>query len=449
MSHVPLRLRLTAAFALAMAVLLASAGFLLYDRLQVSLDRTLDQGLRARAADVAALVTQADTGLSDSQFRPEFAQVLDPRGRVFDATPGLARPLLGGNELVQARRGPLLAGSTLGSERVRLFARPVAAQGKRLVVVVGSPLETRDDALTALRTELLIGGPVGLVVASVIGYLLAAAALRPVERMRARAAAISGAPPSERLPVPPSNDEVARLGETLNAMLGRLEAALERERSFVADASHELRMPLAHLQAEIELALESPRGRDELEGALRSVASEADRLSQLAEDLLLLARVDEGKLPIRPEEADLKELLDNVVLRFQRRARDAGRTIETAGSGRARVDRVRVEQALANLIENALRHGAGTVLVSAREDGGTVELHVTDEGQGFEPDFAMRAFERYTRADRSRGDGGLGLGLAIVRAIAEAHGGSAALAPAAGGGADASIRFPARSSRSS
>ena len=442
MSRVPLRLRLTAAFALAMAVLLAAAGFLLYHRLEVSLDRTLAQGLRARAADVAALVAQADTGLRESQFRPEFAQVLDPRGRVFDATPGVVQPLLQGNELARARRGPLLLGSTLGSERVRLFARPVTAQDQRLVVVVGSPLETRDDALAALRTELLIGGPVGLVLASLIGYLLAAAALRPVERMRARAAAISGARPSERLPVPPSNDEVARLGETLNAMLGRLETALERERSFVADASHELRTPLAHLQAEIELALESPRGRDELEAALRSVGGEADRLSQLAEDLLLLARVDEGKLPIRPEEVDLREVLDGIVLRFERRARDAGRRIETAGGGRARVDRVRIEQALANLIENALRHGAGTILVSAVEDGGTVEVHVTDEGPGFEPDFALRAFERYTRADKSRGNGGTGLGLAIVRAIAEAHGGSAAVATAAGGGADASIRLP-------
>jgi two-component system OmpR family sensor kinase len=170
------------------------------------------------------------------------------------------------------------------------------------VVVVGSSLETRDDALVTLRNELLVGGPAALLLASLLGYLVAGAALRPVERMRRRAAEISASRLDERLPVARSRDEISRLGETLNAMLARLETSLERERSFVADASHELRTPLAHLQAEVELALERPRGREELEGALRTVAGEADRLSQLAADLLLLARADKGGLALRLED---------------------------------------------------------------------------------------------------------------------------------------------------
>jgi signal transduction histidine kinase len=226
-------------------------------------------------------------------------------------------------------------------------------------------------------------------------------------------------------------------------MLGRLETALERERSFVADASHELRAPLAHLRAEVELALESPRERAELEAALHSVADESDRLSQLAEDLLLLARIDKGTLPIRRDDVDLDDLLDGVAIRFERRARDEGRRVETnGGGGRVRVDRLRVEQALSNLIDNALRHGAGAVHVSAARDCGRLELHVTDEGPGFPVDFLPRAFERFSRADQQRGSGGTGLGLAIVAAVAQAHGGSATAANAPEGGGDVSIRIP-------
>jgi heavy metal sensor kinase len=444
MSRVPLRLRLTAAFGLAMAVLLTAAGFLLYDHLGTSLDRTLAQGLRARTADISALVKQADTGLQQSGLRTDgFAQVVDLRGKVVDETPGLSKSLLTTAQLKRARQGPLLVPrAELGEGVVRLLVQPVSAQDQRLLVVVGASLEARDDALATLRTELLVGGPIGLLIASAIGYLLAAAALRPVERMRARAAAISASRLSERLPVAPSHDEVSRLGETLNEMLARLETALERERSFVADASHELRTPLAHLQAEVELALETPRDRGELEAALRAVGIETDRLSQLAADLLLLARSDKGKLPLRLDEVALGELLGGVTARFERRAKDAHRVFEVSAPDiRVRIDRLRMEQALANLVENALRHGAGTIRIKATREDDTLELHVLDDGPGFPPGFAARAFERFSRAEQSRSSRGTGLGLAIVAAIASAHGGTAEVVAAARG-ADVRLRIP-------
>jgi heavy metal sensor kinase len=444
MSRVPLRLRLTAAFGLAMAVLLTAAGFLLYDHLGTSLDRTLAQGLRARAADISALVNQADSGLQESGLRTDgFAQVLGLGGRVIDETPGLSKSLLTPAQLKHAWNGPLFVQrARLGEDAVRLLAQPVSAQDQRLLVVVGAPLEPRNDALATLRTELLVGGPIGLLIASAIGYLLAAAALRPVERMRARAAAISASRLSERLPVAPSHDEISRLGETLNEMLARLETALERERSFVADASHELRTPLAHLQAEVELALETPRDRAELEAALRAVGIETDRLSQLAADLLLLARSDKGKLPLRVDEVALAELLGGVTARFERRARDARRAFQVSSPHiRVRVDRLRIEQALANLVENALRHGAGAIRIRATQEDDTLELHVLDDGPGFPPGFAARAFERFSRAEQSRSSGGTGLGLAIVAAIASAHGGRADVL-AAPRGADVRLRIP-------
>ncbi len=448
MSRVPLRLRLTAAFGLAMTVLLTAAGFLLYHHLGTSLDRTLAQGLRARAGDISALAKQADTGLQESGVTTDgFAQVLDLRGKVVDKTPGLGSSLLTAVQLGRARNGPLFVQrARLGGEAVRLLAQPVSAQDRHLLVVVGAPLEPRDEALATLRTELLVGGPIGLLIASAIGYLLAAASLRPVERMRARAAAISASRLSERLPVAPSHDEVSRLGDTLNEMLARLETALERERSFVADASHELRTPLAHLQAEVELALETPRDRAELEAALRSVGIETDRLSQLAADLLLLARSDKGKLPLRLDEVALDELLEGVTARFERRATDARRAFEVSAPHiQVRVDRLRMEQALGNLVENALRHGAGTIRLSAAHQGDTLELHVIDDGPGFPPGFAPRAFERFSRAEQSRSSGGTGLGLAIVAAIASAHGGTAEVVAAARG-ADIRLRIPGSAS---
>ena len=369
-------------------------------------------------------------------------------GRILDQTRGFAqKPLLEDAQLEEARRAPLLVErTTLAGESVRLLARPVSAQGQQVIIVVGAPLETRDDALATLRTELLAGGPAALLLASVMGYLIAAAALRPVERMRTRAAAISASKLSERLPVPPSGDEVSRLGETLNEMLGRLETALERERNFVADASHEMRTPLAHLQTEVELALESSREKHELEAALRSVGDETDRLAQLAADLLLLARLDKGTVPIRREDVEVGDLLVGVAARFERRAKAAGRTIKVSGGpGRASVDRLRIDQALGNLVENALRHGEGTIRVSGVQHDDLLELHVTDEGNGFPPDFVQHAFERFARAEESRSSAGAGLGLAIVAAVATAHGGAAAVSKSPSGGAAISIRIPSAS----
>jgi heavy metal sensor kinase len=446
MSRLPLRTRLTIVFAVAMAVVLAAAGLLLYDRLVSSLDGTLAQSLRARTADVRALVAQANTGLRESQPGNGFAQVLDARGRIFDQTPGLGKtPLLSTSQLSRARVQSVLVGrTTLAGEQVRLLASPVKAQGQRLVVVVGVPLTLRDQALSGLRSELFVGGPLALLLASLVGYVVAGAALRPVERMRRRASAISDRDLAERLPVPRTADEIGRLGETLNAMLERIERGVRREREFLADASHELRTPLSLLRAEVELALEAPRSNKELRVALRSIGDDADRLSQLAEDLLLLNRMDERGLVLRRGPLDVDELLEGVATRFRLRASGTGRRIEADGRGlRIVADRPRIEQALANLVENALRYGSGDVRLSGVARDGRVELHVTDQGEGLPAGFAQRAFDRFARGHEARSTGGAGLGLAIVKAVAEAHGGTAEATNGARGGADVSIALPA------
>jgi two-component system OmpR family sensor kinase len=439
-----------------MALVLAATGWFLYARLDSQLSAALDRSLRLRAHDLGALVRGRDIGLSTASGTPfvehgeAFAQLLDARGRVLDATPPLrSRALLDADEFRAARRGPTFANRATVpglDEPSRLLATPVVRRGRRLVLVVGATRGDADETLSSLRNVLLIAGPIALALASLAGYLLAGLSLRPVESMRRRAAAISAETPGQRLPVPRTGDEVERLGETLNAMLARLEAAMERERDFVADAGHELRTPLALLRTELELASRHAGSVEELREAVRSSSEEVDRLGQLAEDLLLIARADRGKLPLQLETLDASELLSSVASRFEWRAQDTGRPLRTASASSAAFhlvgDRIRLEQALANLVDNALRYGGGEVRLAAASTDGVVELHVTDDGSGFPPDFLSRAFERFTRPDGARTGGGSGLGLAIVRVIAEAHGGSAHVRNNDEGGADVWITVP-------
>jgi two-component system, OmpR family, sensor kinase len=454
-STLPIRLRLTLAFALAMAAVLAATGAVLYFRLASSLDVAINEGLEARAGEIGALVRRDRSGLNaalqagtfDQDER--FVQVLDRRGRIVAATPGLmGQPLIGVEELT--RMG---ANDTLTVERdevrgvegpARLLARSIDSSAGARVVVVGLSLEERNDALERLLGELFIVGPVALLLASLLAYALARSALRPVEAMRVEAAAISAAEPSRRLSLPKARDEISRLADTLNKMLARLESALTRERNFVADASHELRTPLALLKSELELALRRPRSAAELEQALRSAAHETDRLVRLAEDLLVLARSDQGRLPLRRIPVSAAAILAQVAERFRPEAERAGRAILVDTPDRLRVvgDDVRLEQALGNLIDNALRHGGGAIRLSALEKNGAVELHVADEGAGLPPEFVARAFERFSRANEARSGEGAGLGLALVEVIARAHDGSTHAANRDGGGADVWLSIP-------
>jgi two-component system OmpR family sensor kinase len=453
LSRLSIRLRLTLAFALAMALVFVAVGVLLYLRLGGSLLEQVDDRLEARAEAAAAAVrsggrpTAEDIRTTDDE---EFAQVIGEAGEPVATTDAFeGTVLLTTAELERARsrvvhvtRDSLPA---LDEEPARLRAQPVRPGGEGPVIVVGASLEDRKEALRSLLRQLLVVGPLALIAASTAGWFLAGAALRPVEAMRSKAARISGEQPGDRLPLPAANDEIRRLGETLNEMLGRLEAGLERERRFVADASHELRTPLASLQTELELALRRPRSSEELEEALRSASEEVDRLTQLAEGLLVLARVDEGGLPLQRAAVSARELLDTVARRFGARAAASGRAVEVDAATDVTIvaDRLRLEQALGNLVDNALRHGEGTVRLEAARQDGHVALRVRDEGGGFPPDFLPVAFDRFTSADEARTGGGAGLGLAIADAVARAHGGVARAANGAGDGAVVSLELPA------
>jgi two-component system OmpR family sensor kinase len=424
-SRLSTRARLTAAFAAATLLMLVGASWFVHARLRADLDDRIDALLRARSAAAGTLAL--DVGLGGVAIEdPEesFVQLLDADGALLDHAGGGRDPAVGGVLVADATADGLILEEDVAAidGRARLLVRRL---GDGHVLVVGDSLRDREEALGSVVDSFAVGGAAALVLAALVGSLLARAGLRPVEAMRRRAAAISLHQADEGLPLPAAEDEIRRLGVTLNEMLARMRASYEREARFVADASHELRTPVAVVKTELDGALRAgdfgPRTRD----ALVAAVEECDRLAQLAEDLLALAKAEGGRIPVRSERIDLGGLLDRVRDRFVDRAAERARSIklELDGTSVAVADPERIRQALHNLVENALRHGKGTITLRALDVPGGVVLEVSDEGRDLPVEFAPLAFERFTRIDRTRD--GAGLGLAIVAAIAAAHGGRA------------------------
>jgi two-component system OmpR family sensor kinase len=446
-----IRARLALVCAVLVGAMVVGLGAMVYLRLEADLRAVADDGLAGRAEQLAdEPVTGATIEIGPSDVGDIFAQVVSAEGLVIATTPGLGPAALAPSDratvasepvreiVVEADGEPLLA---------RVLSEP---QADGSILVLGVAFDDQREALDRLLALLLVVTPIAAAFAALVGWVVAAAALRPVDRMRRESEAISGSEANRRLEVSGTGDELAQLGRSLNRMLDRLEAALVRERRFVDDASHELRTPLANLKVELELALRRSRTHDELQAALRSAAVETDRLTLLAEDLLVLARATDGQLPIRREATELAGLIGDETARFSLRAEAKGITLATAVNGAVgtvQVDAARLRQAVGNLIENAMVHTppGGRVTVGVTRSPKAVVIAVTDTGEGFPASFLAHAFEPFSRADaaRSRDDGGTGLGLTIVRVVAEVHGGSVEARNNPGGGATVELTLPA------
>ena len=457
-----LRLRLTALVFFAAVLLSVAGGVLFVSELRRGLVSSLDASLSDRATltvksladEKSDKINLANSVPAVATQGPALAQVLTPPDRLVAATPAApTRPYLDAAQLARAEAVPqhLVATALTASGRllppVRVLATRVPGT-QPLVLVLASPLQTINQAVTRARDEALVAGALICALATIGASLLARAALGPVERMRAQAAAISAQDHAARLPVPVRNDEIAALATTFNGLLGRLQDAIAAQRMFVADAGHELRTPLAVLGAELELAAQPGRSHEYLVEAVANAREETDRLARLARDLLLIACADEPDAYFAMEPTDLQALIQRSAQAWQSRAAERSVTIE--GDAPADVvvelDPDRLRQSIDNLVDNALRSSPpdSIVLITGRTDDETVRVEVTDSGPGFPVDFLPHAFERFRRPDQARGsdDGGTGLGLAIVAALAKVHGGTVTAANRDGGGASVTIVLP-------
>jgi len=421
----PIVTRLVLAVAGAMAVVLLLAGGFVFWRVEFALNRQLDQDLRAYQEVVDRSVSTGSPPPSDTPGQSY--QVYDARGRVIGGN--ASRQLVTRATISQAAAGTEHredVGNLLppASYPYRVVATRIQTSTGRVVVASAISKNKHDEALRELLIQLAIADLATLAAASLVGYGAARAALNPVERYRVAAENAEGAPV---LPVAAGkDDEVTRLGHTFNALLNRIGQANERERQFLADAAHELRSPLAVMRAELEVALVRPSGDAETQEALTSLRGQVERLISLSNALLDLEELRASGASA-PEPVDVRELVGDVTGRYAARAAAEGRTIDVRAPTGLTVSGNRhwLDLALDNLVTNALRYGHGTIFVSAEQAGSRTRLAVSDEGPGLPDDFVAKAFDRFSRAESSRSTGGTGLGLALVKAVAEAHAGTA------------------------
>ncbi|MET8310779.1 HAMP domain-containing sensor histidine kinase [Micromonospora sp. NPDC005173] len=442
-----MRARTTVAATIVVGVALVVTAVSLVMFLRHSLVERVDDIARVRAHDVAALARQGTlpTELAVEGDDGSIAQVVDGAGRVVAATAGLrrdqslARFLPGAGSEVRTVDG-LPFGEAGG---YRVIALPTDTPEGPVTVYVAASLSPVDDVVDVLQGALATGAPLLLALVAVTTWTVAGRTLRPVDAIRAEVADISERSLDRRVSVPTTDDEISRLAGTMNMMLDRLDAAAERQRRFVADASHELQTPLAAARTDLEVALAHPDRTKWNETAADLLAANR-RMERLVRDLLFLARADAGvpRPPARPVD------LDDIVLAEAARIRGSGHLrVDTGAVSAAAVDGRRddLTRAVRNLFDNAEHYASSSVCVELGSDDRRVTLIVHDDGPGIPPADRKRVFERFTRLDddRSRRTGGIGLGLAIAREIIDAHEGSIDVEDAPRG-ARFVIRLPAR-----
>jgi two-component system, OmpR family, sensor kinase len=452
---VTIRLRLTLLIVAIALVLLAGGGILFVTQLNQDLQSSLDATLGSRADAIASQVPTKGSDLDvQLQLRSEngiYAQLLTTDGLVLDSSRALlgTSVLTAGEAATASHHGlafdrvlPVRVLGDTGGESVRIVAEATPRRG--VVVAVATSRDLIDKAGGRVTGRLIAAGVIVLLLVGPGSWLLVSAALRPVERMRREVADLAGAPDEARVAVPRTRDELSRLADTFNGLLGRLRAALVRERAFVADAGHELRTPLTVLKGEFELAQRPGRTREELLTTVGIAAGETDRLVRLTENLLGLAR--EG--PGRQRPFDLADVAREAVTAAgsSAAARGVRLVVQDEAGGVVSGEAERLRQAIDNLLSNAVRYAAPGTAVTVRlaREGSDAVIEVTDEGTGFPAEFLPLAFDRFARADdaRNRAEGGNGLGLAVVAAVMAAHGGTAAAANRADRGAILTLRWP-------
>jgi signal transduction histidine kinase len=435
----------TVAAALAALVVLAVTGTILLRVQHDTLTESLDERLEGEAGAIARRLgegteTSLLTGLGDDDA---VAQVVNEDGTVVASTANAAdlEPIAPWPDTTTA--GPRGIGHLPTDEaRYRLLSVIARDASPPVVVHVAATTDDISESVTTLRSSLLVAVPVVVLLLAALTWWLVGRTLRPVEAIRSEVEAISGRELHRRVPVPPTDDEVGRLARTMNEMLDRVDRSAQRQQRFVADASHELRSPLARMRAEVEVDLAHPATAD-LEATHRSVLEETAGLQALVDDLLLLARSDASAPPARREEVALDDIVRRHALRTTREA--VAMDVDRVTPARTVGDRAALDRAVGNLLDNAVRHATNRVVVELREASGVVELTIADDGPGIPAADRQRVFDRFAQLDEARHDGGTGLGLAIVQDIVRRHDGDVTVDPTHSPGARFVVRLPAPS----
>lgn len=443
------RFRITTFATLAVIAVLIAAGVGLVATHRRLLTENLDEGIAHQASQIAALiqggrVPQTLTGAGEDDT---VAQVVTAGGDVVAASPNVAGlpPVADPPPAGRIQTIRTVHDMPVDEGPFRLVSRHVedAQPGDGAAVHIASSLDDVEESTAVLVASLLVAIPAVAVLLALLIWWLVGRTLRPVEAIRVEVAQIGGRELHRRVPVPPGDDEIASLAHTMNDMLGRVDHAAQRQRRFIADASHELRSPLTRIRSALEVDLAQPAGADPAD-TQRSVLEETIGLQRLVGDLLRLAR-DDAESAQEPGNGWVD--LDDLVLRQARRLRADGRVAvdicEVTGA-QIHGNADQLTRALANVTDNAARHADGTVTFSLAESDGTAVLTVSDDGPGIPTEHRERIFERFTRLDDSRSvaTGGAGLGLAIAREIVERHHGSITVDPDHRPGARFVMTFP-------
>lgn len=451
-----IRVRLTLWFVMLLAIILVTFSAFLYLTLAHNLDAELNRSLGAEAQRIIASIDLQDgqpalngefdpqsTGIVVALYSRTGTQLMDTNARpaFLRATAALAQRI---------PSEPTLATVQLtDGTRWRVLTMPVIEEGRVAgVLQVGRSEEEISRALGQLVTLMAIAIPATILFTVAGGLFLAGRALNPIDQITRTAERLGAQDLSQRLNLRGTDDEVGRLAATFDGMLERLDRAFRRQREFTADASHELRTPLASLISQVELALERSRTPAEYRRVLTSVRDDARRMTQLLNDLLTLARADDGNVPLIRETLELGELAKQVVAAMEPLARERGVTLERCAGETVFVngDQTRLAQLMINLVDNGLKYtptgGRVTIRVSRRP--GQAIIEVSDTGVGITAEHLPHIFERFYRVDRSRSrsDGGTGLGLSICRWIVEAHGGAITVSSLPGQGTTFTVMLP-------
>ncbi|HDL41454.1 MAG TPA: HAMP domain-containing histidine kinase [Actinobacteria bacterium] len=442
------RARSTIAATVVVALALIVAGFTAMSLQRAAMVNAIDTALIGRAEDITALIIDGSipTQLTAPGDDDALVQIIDGDRTVIASSPNIAgesaisdvRPAAG-TQVVTTQTLPV------GEGEFRLVTKSEFAHDQTFTIYAAASLDPVREAVAALAAILIAGVPLLIAIVGVTVWFVIGRTLHPVEAIRSKVESISNRDLDRRVPVPDSGDEIARLAATMNEMLDRLEQSSDQQRRFVADASHELRSPLAAIRSQLEVDLLHAENAD-WSATSEGVLDETLRMQRLVDDLLLLARSDSGTLPIGHRSVDLDDIVFDLVKRTQPLT---SVTIDTTHVSGAQVigDADSLARLVRNLVENAVRFAVDRIEISLTEADGIAVLTVSDDGPGIPEADRDQVFERFTRLDeaRDRDHGGAGLGLAISREITLHHAGSITADNGTLGGARITVEIPTRS----